>query len=117
MAKESPNKVPSHGNIFFLPTRRFRVEKKIKLDLCYDRDAPRFFSEVPQFGTLRHLPRTELENQKKNCQTDEKFHGLGTQREPRKCNCRISDEFRVKEPRHPEKKKGEKRYLYRSTRH
>ena len=51
-------------------------------DACYDRGAPLFFFKVPQFGSLRPLPKTYLEKIKQLL--DEKPHGLGTQREPRK---------------------------------
>ena len=43
-----------------------------------------FSSEVSQSGSLRHSadnPITDVEKNKNRCISDEKFHGLGTQRQ------------------------------------
>ena len=37
-----------------------RDDNDITPDACYDRGAPHFFSEVPQFGSSRPLPETDL---------------------------------------------------------
>ena len=57
-------------------------------DACYHDVTPHLFSEVPQFGNLRPLPRTDLERNK-IATADAKSHGLGTRRE----SCRQNDPF------------------------
>ena len=46
---------------------------------CDDRGAPHFFSEVPQFGSLRYVLTQTLIWRKIKPLPDEKSHGLGTQ--------------------------------------
>ena len=66
-------KVPDREIVYFSPsfsrgkmagwgvgTKTLHVTK----DACHDRGAPLFFSEVPQFGSLRPLPKSDLEKNK-----------------------------------------------------
>ena len=75
------------------------------------------FSEVPQFGSLRRLPKFYFFVEKGMLRREKKKeNGLDTQRESCKNKWRVSDDFGLRSVlSHSEPISDEKWYLYRIT--